>query len=264
METSMKNIFNVNQLRNLQILTLSVYVLAAVSITFIQFSWAMFALTILMYFLIFGFGVSITFHRSITHRALEMNPIVEALGKFFASMGGTGIPISWVLIHKSHHKYSDTDKDPHSAKDILKYLMGKYPTVSQVGIRKLAVSKVNKILHRHYYLIILAYGIVWATAGVNFFFYGFVYPMVLTMIAGHLVNWYTHEHRWFNYKPHNTKDNSQNNIIIGMATWGEGFHNTHHKFPGQANFGTKNWECDISFLFIKLLSILGLVKIRLK
>lgn len=260
----MKNIFNVNRLKNLQILTISVYILAAVSITFIPFSWYMFALSILMYFLIFGFGVSITFHRSITHKALKMNPIVEILGKFFASVGGTGSPISWVLIHKAHHKYSDTDKDPHSAKDILKYLIGKYPTVSQIGMRRLAVSKVNKILHRHYYLVILVYGAAWATAGVDFFFYGFVYPMVFNMVAGHLVNWYTHSNKWLNYRLYNTKDTSQNNFIIGLATWGEGFHNTHHKFPGKANFGIKSWECDISFLFIKLLSAVGLVKIRLK
>ena len=260
----MKNIFNVNRLKNLQILTISVYILTAVSLAFVPFTWSMAALTIFMYFLIFGFGVSITLHRSITHRALTMNPVVEMLGKFFASMGGTGSPISWVLIHKAHHKYSDTDLDPHRAQDILNYLVGKYPEVSQVGLRRLAESRVNKILHRHYYLVMLAYAAVWAAPGVDFFFYGFVYPMVLTMVAGHLVNWYTHSNRWLNYRLHNIKDTSQNNIIIALLTWGEGFHKTHHKYAGRANFGIKLWECDISFLFIKLLAGVGLAKIQIK
>jgi len=259
----MKNLFNANKLKNLQILTVSAYLVTIVSLPFIQFSWSMFALTTFMYFLIFGFGVSMTFHRSITHRGLEMDPALEMIGKFFASMGGTGSPISWILIHKAHHKYSDTDKDPHSAKDVLKYVIGKYPKVSAKGMRKLAESKFNKFIHRHYYLVIFAYGAVWAAFGADYFFYGFVYPMVLNMVAGHLVNWYTHSNYALNYRLHDTKDTSQNNIIIGLATWGEGFHNTHHKYPGRANFSMQFWEIDVTYWFIKILEKLKLVKVRL-
>jgi stearoyl-CoA desaturase (delta-9 desaturase) len=259
MEAQMKNIFNANKLKNLQILTISAYIVTIVSLPVVQFSWSMFALTVFMYFLIFGFGVSMTFHRSITHRALDMHPVLEMIGKFFASIGGTGSPISWVLIHKAHHKYSDTDRDPHSAKDVLKYLIGKYPTVSAKGMRKLAQSKFNKIMHRHYYLIILTYGAVWATLGFEYFCYGFIYPMVLTMVAGHLVNWYTHSDYVLNYRLHETKDTSQNNAIIGLLTWGEGFHNTHHRYAGRPNFGMRWWELDATFLFAQLLQKLKLV-----
>ena len=258
----MKNVFNANKLKNLQILTVSVYIITIISLPVIQFSWSMLALTVFMYFLIFGFGVSLTFHRSITHRALDMHPFIELIGKFFASVGGTGSPISWVLIHRAHHKYSDTDQDPHSAKDVLKYVIGKYPTVSAKGMRKLAESKFNKFMHRHYYLVILSYGAMWATLGPDYFCYGFVYPMVLTMIAGHLVNWYTHSDYVFNYRLTNTNDTSQNNTLIGLLTWGEGFHNTHHSRPGRANFSMTLWEIDITFLFAKLLKKLNLVEIR--
>jgi stearoyl-CoA desaturase (delta-9 desaturase) len=258
----MKNLFNVNRLKNLQILTISAYLATIVSLPFITFSGSMFTLTIIMYFLIFGFGVSLTFHRSITHRALDMHPILEVLGKFFASIGGTGSPISWVLVHRAHHRHSDTDKDPHSAKDVLKYLIGKYPMVSTRGIRKLAESKFNKFMHKHYYLIIFSYGALWTTLGADYFFYGFVYPMVLNMIAGHLVNWYTHSNYFFNYRLHDTKDTSQNNVIIGLVTWGEGFHNTHHKYAGYANFSMRWWELDLTYGLIKILSKLKLVQIR--
>ena len=258
----MKNLFNANKLKNLQILTVGAYLITLLSLPVMHFTWNMFALTIFMYFLIFGFGVSLTFHRSITHRSLDMHPIFEMIGKFFASMGGTGSPISWVLIHRAHHKYSDTDQDPHSAKDVLKYLIGKYPTVSAKGMRKLAASKFNKFIHRHYYLIILAYGMLWAVMGLEYFCYGFVYPMVLNMIAGHLVNWYTHSNYISNYRLHETKDTSQNNVVIGILTWGEGFHNTHHRYPGRANFGTQPWELDITFAFAKLLEMLKLVKLH--
>ena len=258
----MKNLFNANKLKNLQILTIGAYLITILSLPVIYFTWNMFALTIFMYFLIFGFGVSLTFHRSITHRALTLHPFVEMLGKFFASMGGTGSPISWILIHKAHHRYSDTDKDPHSARDVLKYIVGKYPSVSTRGIRKLAQSKFNKIMHRHYYLIILSYGAVWAIPGVEYFCYGFVYPMVLTIVAGHLVNWYTHSDHVLNYRLNYTKDTSQNNIIVGMITWGEGFHNTHHSYPSRANFSSRPWEIDFTFLFVRLLEKFNLANIR--
>jgi stearoyl-CoA desaturase (delta-9 desaturase) len=259
----MKNLFNANKLKNLQILTVGAYLATIISLPFIQFSWSMFALTILMYFLIFGFGVSLTLHRSVTHKAVDMHPVLELLGKFFASMGGTGSPISWVLIHKAHHKYSDTDKDPHSAKDVLKYVFGKYPNVSSKGMRKLAESSFNKFMHRHYYLVIVTYGAIWAMLGIDYFCYGFIYPMVLNMVAGHLVNWYTHSEYFSNYRLHDTKDTSQNNLLIGLVTWGEGFHNTHHKYPGRANFGVKFWEVDATYALTKVLAKLKLVKIRL-
>lgn len=258
----MKNWFNANKLKNLQILTVGVYLITLLSLPIMYFTWNMFALTIFMYFLIFGFGVSLTFHRSITHKALDMHPFIELIGKFFASVGGTGSPISWVLIHRAHHKYSDTDQDPHSAKDVLKYVIGKYPTVSAKGMRKLAESKFNKFIHRHYYLIILTYGTLWGFMGLDYFCYGFIYPMVLNMLAGHFVNWYTHSNYMLNYRLHETKDTSQNNLVIGMLTWGEGFHNTHHRYPGRANFGMRLWEIDITFVFAKLLETIKLAKLH--
>jgi stearoyl-CoA desaturase (delta-9 desaturase) len=260
METKMKNLFNNNLSKNLQILTVSAYLITVVSIPFIQFSWSMIVLTTFMYFLIFGFGISLTFHRGIAHNALDIHPIVELVGKFVASIGGTGGPITWVLIHRAHHKYSDTNKDPHSSRDVLKYVVGKYPRVSARGIRKLAQSKFNKFMHRHYYLVILAYGSLWATLGIEYFCYGFVYPMVLNMVAGHLINWYTHSNYIFNYRLHNTKDTSQNNIVIGIVTWGEGYHNTHHRYPSRANFSMQWWEIDVTFIVIRLLERLNLVK----
>jgi stearoyl-CoA desaturase (delta-9 desaturase) len=259
----MKNLFNVNNLKNLQVLTLLAYLVAFVSFFIVSFSLPMLLLTTIMYFLVFGIGVSMTLHRGLAHSALRLHPVIEMLGKFFASVGGTGSPISWVLVHKAHHKYSDTDKDPHSAKDVLKYLIGKYPNVSTQGIRKLAQSKFSKFLHRYYYLVIGAYGACWLSLGFDFFCYGFVYPMVLNMVAGHLVNWYTHSDYIFNYRLHNTKDTSQNNVVIGLLTWGEGFHNTHHKFPARANFGMKVWEIDITFGAIRLLETVKLAKVRL-
>lgn len=253
-----KHIFSVNKLKILEILTVSVYIIGFVSLFFIQFDIWLFFLTMLMYFLLFGFGVSMTLHRSLTHKAIKLHPIVEIVGKFFASMGGTGSPISWVLIHRAHHRYSDKDKDPHSAKDISNYIVGKYPSVSSRGIRELSNSKFNRFMHRYYYSIILAYGAFWSMLGADLFCYGFVYPMILNMFAGHIINWYSHSNFPFNYRIHKTQDNSNNNIVIAMLTWGEGFHNTHHRYSKRANFAVYPWEIDITYIFALFLRKIGL------
>jgi len=124
----------------------------------------------------------------------------------------------------------------------------------------LAQSKFNKFIHRHYYLVILGYGAVWATLGADYFCYGFIYPMVLNMFAGHLVNWFSHSDYKFNYRLHETKDTSQNNVLIGLITWGEGFHNTHHRYPARSNFSMRWWEIDITFIVSKLLEKFNLAK----
>jgi stearoyl-CoA desaturase (delta-9 desaturase) len=50
--------------------------------------------------------------------------------------------------------------------------------------------------------------------------------------------------------------------MIGLITWGEGFHNTHHSRPGRANFSDTTWEIDTTFLFARLLEKFNLVKVR--
>jgi len=256
------NYVNAKNLALLQMATISAFVTGILSFFFIEFNWSLFLLSIFMYFLTFGFGVSATFHRAVTHRSIKMHPIVEMLGKFFASMGGTGSPISWVMTHRAHHKYSDSELDPHPPHKISKTLMGQYPKVETRGLRRFAESRFNRIMHRYYFLILALYALTWSLFGIEFFFYGFLYPMMLTIFASNFVNKYAHSSFFGNYRLHETKDTSQNSPIVALLTWGEGWHNTHHKYPGRASFSMRPWEIDISFLFVQLLAKLKLAEIK--
>jgi fatty-acid desaturase len=256
------NLINAKNLKLLQVMTISLFALGFVSFTFIEFSLPLLLLTIFMYFLTFGFGVSATFHRAVTHKSIILHPMIELLGKFFASMGGTGSPISWVMTHRAHHKYSDTELDPHPPNKISKTLMGQYPKVETKGLRKFAESKFNRIMHRYYFLILSLYALAWGLIGIEFFFYGFLYPAMLTIFASNFVNKYAHSPMIGNYRLHETKDTSQNSPIVAFLTWGEGWHNTHHKYPGRASFSMRPWEIDVSFLFVQLLAKLGLARVK--
>lgn len=258
----MLEFINAKNLKLLQIITVSMFMVGIGSLYFIEFSPYLLSLTLVMYFLIFGFGVSVTFHRSMTHRSIILNPIVETIGKFIASMGGTGSPISWIMTHRAHHKYSDSEKDPHPPNKISTTLMGQYPKVETKGLTKYARSTINRILHRYYFLILAVYATIWGLFGVEYFFYGFLYPAMLTVLASNIVNKYAHSDMIFNYRRHDTSDSSHNSPIVALLTWGEGWHNTHHRYPGRASFSMSRWEIDISFYFVLLLKLLGLAEIR--
>lgn len=257
------NFFNAKNLNLLQYSTTVAFAVGIISLFFIEFSWGLLSLTIILYYLIFGFGVSATLHRAITHRSITFHPWIETFGKFMAMMGGTGSVISWVMTHRAHHKYSDTDLDPHPPWKISKTLMGQYPKVETRGLRKYAGSAFNRFTHRYYFLVLSLYAISWSLLGVEFFFYGFLYPALLTIIASNVVNKYAHSNSLlFNYRRHNTKDDSQNSPIVALLTWGEGWHNTHHRYPGRARFAMSHWEVDLSFYLVLLLEKLGLAQIR--
>jgi stearoyl-CoA desaturase (delta-9 desaturase) len=258
------NFINAKNLKLLKILTILAFISGFFSFFFLEFSWSMTMLTILMYYLSFGFGVSATFHRTVCHRSVIMNPWIETLGKFFAMMGGTGSTISWVMTHRAHHKYSDTDKDPHPPWKINKTLIGQYPKVGTHGLRRYADSQFNKFTHRYYFLILIGYGAMWGLiGGSEFFFYGFLYPACLTIMASNFVNKYSHSSTvWFNYRRFNTNDLSVNSPIVAILCWGEGWHNTHHRYPGRAKFSMSAWEVDFSYYLLQIFEKLKLAKIK--
>ena len=69
-----------------------------------------------VYFVTGCLGVTVTFHRQLTHKSYETFPIIRKIGTLFGTLGGVGSSIGWVSIHREHHRYSDTEKDPHSPK----------------------------------------------------------------------------------------------------------------------------------------------------
>lgn len=245
--------------------TLSIAV-GIVSLFFVNFTWPLFLLFVFMYFMVMGFGVSITYHRTLTHKSLTMHPVVLYLGKFFASMAGTGSPIGWVMTHRQHHRYADTAKDPHPPHKVPKTLLGQYPRVETLGMRQYAESWFNRFLHRYYFALFYLYGLVWLTVGyltmgtADLFFYGFLYPALASVIASNALNRFGHIKTSIGYRSHETNDNSENYPILGFLVWGEGWHNNHHKYPGSATFGNKWYEFDFSFFVIRILEKLNLVK----
>lgn len=248
----------------------------------IGFGWASLALLLTMYILT-GFGVTIGYHRLFTHRSFETGPVMTAVLAIFGSMAVEGPVLNWVATHRKHHQHSDHDEDPHSPHahgggfvNFLKGLVHAHlgwmltsrytPDIPRyapdlAGNRMIrAISKTFPLWVLLGLLIPAAIGglITMSWGGVLL---GFVWGGLVRILLLHHVTWSINSvcHIW-GTKPFESHDESRNNAILGVLAFGEGWHNNHHAFPTSARHGLRWWEIDTSYLVIKGMQWLGLVR----
>lgn len=256
---TLKRIIKGNNPVTLLVFNIVLFVLILLAPLTVAFSWPGVVTSLILYFCFICLGVSITYHRALTHKAVKLHPIVQRIFATFACMAGTGSPIMWVMTHRQHHRYSDRENDPHPPVSVWKTLFGAYPRVSAQGIKDIARDPYFRFWHRYYFGILSALGLSLALISYSLFFYAFAVPVVMSILASNLLNWFGHTKSIVSYRNfEEVADKSQNNPVFGFAIFGEGWHNNHHKYPGSARFGLSTKEVDISFSVIALLEKIGL------
>lgn len=253
-----KNIIKGNNPRTLLAFNLVLFALVLLSPWMVSYSTGWVLVAAAMYFSTICLGISVTFHRALTHRAVKLHWLVERVFATLASFAGTGSPIMWVMTHRQHHRYSDKAGDPHPPSGVLKTFFGIYPRVSSRGIRDIARVRYYAFLHRYYFAVLGAVGILLALLSYQLFFFVFALPIFLAIVASNTLNWYGHTKGLLGYRNYSLSDNSQNNALYGVLIFGEGWHNNHHRHPGSARFGLRWFEIDVSFWVIKALEKLNL------
>jgi fatty-acid desaturase len=219
------------------------------------------ALLILLGYFLYGcLGIVITFHRKLTHQSYETYPLLTKIFSILGCFSGTGSPLAWTAIHINHHLKSDKPDDPHSPLyKGLKIFTLDY--VDQVNsdtkwrMRGLVTDKFQQFLHRYYFLIIISYSVILFLIG-GFYLMIFFHwtPALVTGIMSNVVNYIGHKPSWLGgYRSYNLSDQSTNNWVWAVPSWGESWHNNHHRFPKDYIFKKQWWELDISGLIIKLI-----------
>ena len=211
--------------------------------------------SISVYFFLQLFGVGIGLHRYLAHKSFNTGKYKELFLFFTSCITGMGSPISWAGIHRLHHKYADTDKDPHCPhhKGILYILSGFYNRKIVIPIsliKDLLKCSILVFLHRHYFKILF----IWVTmlfifGGVETVIFVFCLPVVFiywATSAGIVLN------HTLGYRNFETDDKSVNSWLLSLYTLGDGWHNNHHKFPDRYSHRYKWWEWDLCALLIKL------------
>ena len=220
-------------------------------------AWEWWALSVFTYFLTGCLGLTITFHRHMSHNSFQFKySWMRNLFALFGQLGGTGSAILWTAIHIKHHKHADDEEhDPHGPHNGLKqFLVIGYPAVNPRIVKRFLRDKVLMAMHKYYSLILFGY---WAALLAIGLATG-LGPMLLIfmgIIPASLQIWISVSSTYFNhswgYRNFELKDKSFNTWWLCLFNWGESWHNNHHKSPQKYDNRVKWWELDISALVIK-------------
>ena len=215
-----------------------------------------YATAIAVYFVTGCLGITVTFHRQLTHKSYETLPIIRKIGTVFGTLGGVGSSIGWVSIHREHHRHSDTEKDPHSPKFgfIRSFYGSVLAKVSPRYVTDLLRDNFQVRMHEHYWKINAVYAIaLLAIGGIHLWMVLHVFPSFILWTTMGAVNTISHMWGYKNYPE--TRDDSRNNWLAAFLAWGEGWHNNHHGDPANYSFQVKWWEFDVSKWVIKLIKV---------
>jgi sn-1 stearoyl-lipid 9-desaturase len=235
------------------------------------FSWSAIVVAIVIANLTGAFGITLCYHRALTHRALRMVRPLEIATAIMGALAFQGDPIDWVATHRIHHAHSDRRGDPHSIRRGLtwahvSWLFRTNENMPTDAERKRYTPDLwNDPFYQalRYLYVPMQIGLaalLFALGGWSWVVWGIFVRLVFTYHATWLVNSAAHA---FGYRTYRTPDRSVNSWFVAMISWGEGWHNNHHAFPFSARHGLRWFEIDCTWWGIKLLAAMKLVdKVR--
>ena len=233
-------------------------------------------------YLLTGFGITVGFHRLLTHRSFKTSPALRGMLAALGSAAVEGPVIEWVSNHRKHHQFSDQPGDPHSPhvdhghgwRGALRGLFhahlgwifnGEALADEERYGKDLLADPVVRFVDRMF--------IVWVLAGLAFpFALGYALSGTLAgaltaLLWGGAVRMFLLHHatfsinslcHYFGRRGFATEDESRNVYWLAIPTLGEAWHNNHHAFPTSARHGLRWWQLDLSAWLIAGLQRLGL------
>ena len=218
-------------------------------------------------------SVTLYLHRDAAHRALDLHPAIRHFCRFWLWFT-TGITTrEWVAIHRKHHARCETPDDPHSPQvfGLKKVLLEgaelyKAEAKNQETLEKFGRGCPDDWMERNVYMAGKAYcgiALMVVTWLVLFGVPGIIMIAVQLvsqpLLAAGIINGVGHHTGYRNFE---CGDASRNVVPWGVFLGGEELHNNHHAFPSSAKFSIRPWEFDIGWAVARVLSWVGLAKIR--
>jgi len=241
--------------------------------------WIEVSIMVVMYCLT-GLGITVGYHRMLTHKAFQSNKAVEYFWAIAGSMAVQGPAIAWVADHRKHHAHTDEEGDPHSPHvgqgSGLKGLWFAHvgwltKTQGSAEFRKYAADlcddKGMRWISRNFLAFVGLSLLIPFVLG--FVLHGFSLSGALWTLlwAGFVRIFFLHHATWsinsvchfFGTRRFDLEDKSTNVAWLAIPTFGESWHHNHHAFPRSAEQGLKRWEIDISAAVIDTMERLKIV-----
>ena len=218
-------------------------------------------------------GVTIYLHRCQAHRALELHPVVAHFFRFWLWLSTGQVTKEWAAIHRKHHAKVETAEDPHSPQvyGINRVLWGgvflyRKESYNEETLERYGHGTPDDWIERNLYTPHSFIGVFFLLAldlaAFGLLPGGLVWLVQIAWIpfwAAGVINGVGH---YFGYRNYDVADASTNIVPWGILIGGEELHNNHHAFASSAKLSTKWYELDIGWLYIRLLSALGLATVK--
>jgi stearoyl-CoA desaturase (Delta-9 desaturase) len=234
-------------------------------------------------YVICGFGITIGYHRMLTHRAFEAVPPLKAALLVAGSLAVQGSALDWAIDHRTHHAFSDKEGDPHSPhhgygdgpwgalKGLAHAHMGWLFQHSRPDreryAKDLVQDRMTMTITRLFPLwVVLTFAVPFAAGGLITGTWkgavtGLVWGGLVRLFFNHHVTWSVNSIcHFFGRRPFAAADHSTNNWVLALPSLGESWHHNHHVFPTSAFHGLSWRQVDLSGLLIATWARMGLVR----
>lgn len=250
--------------------------LAAFYGLYLAFASAMWQTNVFAYFLyvISGLGITAGCHRLWSHRTYKAKLPLRILLGVFNTIAFQNSIFDWSRDHRVHHKYSETDADPHNAKRGFFFshvgwlMLKKHPDVLTKGKTVDLSDLLNDpvvAFQKKYYVPLMVIGcfvmptivppLLWGETYYNAFYVPCLLRYCILLHCTWLVNSAAH---MFGNRPYDKTINPRENIFVVLGAIGEGFHNYHHTFPWDYATSEYGMKLNLTATFIRFMATLGL------
>ena len=229
-----------------------------------------------------GLGITVGFHRHLTHRSFKAKQPVRAAFAILGSAAVEGPVISWVADHRKHHAFTDEPGDPHSPhvghggglggalRGLAHAHVGWLFDHSQRALKTryapdLMNDRLIRFVDRTFVVWVIAglalpFGLGWAIGGsFHHALTGLLWGGLVRMFVLHHVTYSINSLcHYFGRRDYDTDDQSCNLAWLAPLSFGESWHNNHHAYPTSARHGHRLWQVDIGAAVIWALEKFGL------
>jgi fatty-acid desaturase len=233
-----------------------------------HFSWGALAVGFGFYVLTAMVGITLGFHRLLTHRAFKAPKWVERTLATCGVFALQGSPKEWVAHHRMHHAGVETDRDPHNARrgfwySHMTWMFLINPEVDGDSLQRRYARDIIKDPYLNWLGTWYAQIGIQVAAGLLLLLFGgldyMLWGIFVRLVWSYHVTWFVNSaaHKW-GYRSFETDDLSTNCWWVGLLAFGEGWHNNHHAFPDIARASRRWWEIDVTWYVIWLMEKCGL------
>ncbi len=233
---------------------LAIHAIFVIYVMIFHWSWWLLLLAIIVSKLFNAIGNEIALHRLWCHKSFQTERWKEVILHIFSIPLLYGTSITYSGVHRQHHAYADTEKDPHITRPWWKvffYIRNKNYSIENKFVSDLIRDPWHKWTHKNYFkLNLLLFLLFLLFLGPIYTGWLLSFMVIYNFIGAGLVNVFGHrpEH---GTRPFETKDSSSNNFYLQMLTWNEGLHNNHHKYPNSYTYVHNKGDFDFPAFLIK-------------